>query len=64
MDVYGCEWINGEDEWTEGTIGEELKSRLLKQLQTDLVPALCEYLRGLLLSKFSKNPFFLRKNIP
>ena len=32
------------DEWREGKIGEELSSRLLRQLQGDPVPALCEYL--------------------
>ena len=35
------------DEWREGKIGEELSSRLLRQLQGDSVPALCEYLRAI-----------------
>ena len=34
------------DEWREEKIGEELSSRLLRQLQGDLVPALREYLRA------------------
>ena len=40
------EWIRGVDEWREGKIGEELSSRLLRQLQGNPVPALCEYLRA------------------
>ena len=40
------EWVRGVDEWREGKIGEELSSRLLRQLQADPVPALCEYLRA------------------
>ena len=39
-------WVRGVDEWREGKIGEELSSRLLRQLQGDPVPALCKYLRG------------------
>ena len=34
------------DEWRKGEIGEELSSRLLRQLQGEPVPALCEYLRA------------------
>ena len=40
------ESVRGVDEWREGKIGKELSSRLLRQLQDDPVPALCEYLRG------------------
>ena len=40
------EWVRGVDEWREEKIGEELSSRLLRQLQGDLVPALCEYSRA------------------
>ena len=40
------EWLRGVDKWREGKFGEELSSRLLRQLQGDLVPALCEYLRA------------------
>ena len=40
------EWVRGVDEWREGKIGEELSSRLLRQLQGDPIPALCEYLRA------------------
>ena len=32
--------------WREGKISEELSSRLLRKLQGDPVPALCEYLRA------------------
>ena len=39
-------WLRGVDEWREGQIGKELSSRVLRQLQADPVPALCEYLRG------------------
>ena len=40
------EWVKGVDEWREGKIGEELSSRLLRQLHGDRVPALCEYLKA------------------
>ena len=40
------EWVRGVDEWREGKIGEKLSSKLLRQLQRDPVPALCEYLRA------------------
>ena len=47
-----------KDEWREGKIGEELSSRLLRQLQGGPVPALCEYLRRDYPLEFSKNRFF------
>ena len=40
------EWVKGVHKWREGNTGEELNSRLLRQLQGDPVPALCEYLRA------------------
>ena len=35
-----------KDECREGNIGKELSSRLLRQLQGDPIPALCEYFRA------------------
>ena len=40
------EWVRGVDEWREGKTGEEPSSSLLRQLQGDPVPALCEYSRA------------------
>ena len=39
-------WVKGVNEWREEKIGDELSLRLLRQLQGDRVPALCEYLRA------------------
>ena len=49
-----------KDEWSEGKISEELTSRLLRQLQGDPVPALCEYLRAFEVGK--KKLVTLRKS--
>ena len=40
------ERVKEVDEWREEKIGKELRARLLRQLQRNSVPALCEYLRA------------------
>ena len=45
-ELIKAEWVKGVDEWKKGKIRGEVVSRLLRQLQWDPVPALCEYFRA------------------